>query len=105
MSGTRTISEPQAQLQARTIQVRLMRAELRPGRRWNWCGKRGWWLHCCLLNDQDGTWGLRRFVATVSEACTFLNIQQDDWEWQKVVSRPASNKSSQQQDYVPFLMF
>ncbi len=92
-------------LQARTIQQRLLRAELRAGRRWNWCGNRGWWLHCSLLHEQDGAFHMRRFVATVSEACTLLNIHEDDWTRQQVLPQEAYDKQSQQQEYVPFLMF
>jgi len=92
-------------LQASTIQQRLLRAELRAGRRWNWCGKRGWWLQCSLLHEQDGAFHMRRFVATVSEACTLLNIHEDDWTWQQVLPQEACDKQSQQQEYVPFLMF
>ena len=55
--------------------------------------------------SEDGTWHLRRFVATVSEACTFLNIQEEAWTWQEGALKPAGDKSSQQQVYVPFLMF
>ena len=92
-------------LQAKTIQLRLLRAELRTGRRWNWWGKRGWWLHCSLLHEQDGACHMRRFVATVSEASAFLNIHEDDWTWHPVVPQEACDKQSQQQKYVPFLMF
>lgn len=105
MLDARTNSVPRARLQAKTIQPRLLRAELRAGRRWNWCGTRGWWLHCCLLQEQGGTWHLRRFVTTLAQACTFLNIQEEDWTWQEVAPKPAGDKSSQQQAYVPFLMF
>lgn len=87
------------------IQSRLLRAELRPGRRWNWCGKRGWLLYCSLLNERGDAWHLCRFVATVSEACAFLDIQEDSWDWQPVAPKPVCDKSSQQQASVPFLMF
>lgn len=102
MSGTTTMSRPRVQLQARTLQPRLLRFELRAGRRWTWCGKWGWWLHCSLLNEQDRIWHTRWFVATVAEACAFLNIQKDDWNWQEVAPKPACDK---QQEYIPFLMF
>ena len=92
-------------LQAKTIQQRLLRAELRAGRRWNWCGKRGWWLHCSLLHEQDGTFHMRRFVPTVSEGCTLLNIHEEDWIWQSVLPQETCDKQSQQHEYVPFLMF
>ena len=100
MLDVRTTSLPQARLQARTIQPKLLCADLRAGRRWHWWGRRGWWLHCALVNAQGQTWHLRRFVAAVSEACAFLNIQQEDWTWQGVAPGP-----DQQQEYVPFLMF
>jgi hypothetical protein len=48
---------------------------------------------------------MRRFVATLSEACTLLNIHEDDWTWQPVALKAACDKPSQQQAYVPFLMF
>jgi len=102
MSDAKPNSAPLAAVHAKMIQPRLLRAELRAGRRWTWCGKRGWWLHCSLLNEQDDTWRLCRFVATVSEACTFLNIQEEDWTWQEGAPKPADEK---QQTHVPFLMF
>ncbi len=105
MSDARTNSVPLALLQAKTIQPRLLRAELCAGRRWKWCGKRGWWLHCSLLHEQAGTWYMRRFVATLSEACALLNIYEDDWTWQPVLPQEACDKQSQQQENVPFLMF
>jgi len=105
MLGARTNCVPRARLLAKTIQPMLLRVDLRAGRRWHWCGKRGWWLHCCLLQEQGSTWHLRRFVATVPEACTFLNIQEEDWTWQEVAPEPACGNPSQQQAYVPFLMF
>jgi len=91
--------------QGKTIQLRLLRAELRAGPRWRWFGKRGWWLHCSLFHEQDGTLHIRRFVTTLSEACTMLNIHQDDWTWLPMLSQEACDKQSQQQEYVPFLMF
>lgn len=105
MSDAKTNSMPLALLQARTIQQRLLRAELRAGRRWNWCGKRGWWLRCSFSHEQSGTWHMRRFVATLSEACMFLNIQEDDWIWQPVTPQEEGDKPSQPQEYMPFLMF
>jgi hypothetical protein len=105
MLDAKTNSMPWVRLQAKTIQPRLLRAELHAGRRWNWCGKRGWWLHCSLLNEQDGTWHLHRFVTTLTEACTFLNIQEEDWTWQAVAPKPADDRLSRQQTYLPFLMF
>jgi len=92
-------------LQAKTIQLRLLRAELHEDRRWKWCGKRGWWLHCSLLHEQGGALHLRRFVATVSEACAMLNIHEDDWTWLPALPQEAGEKQSKQQEYVPFLMF
>jgi hypothetical protein len=105
MSDVKTNSVPPALLQAKTIQQRLLHAELRAGRRWNWCGKRGWWLLCSLLHEQCGAWHMCRFVATVSEACALLNIQEEDWTWQPVVPKTACDRQSQQPEYVPFLMF
>jgi hypothetical protein len=92
-------------LHAKTIQVRLVRAELRAGRRWKWWGRRGWWLHCSLLHGQPVTWHICRFVATLAEACALLNIQEDDWTWQAASPEEVRDKESQQKKYVPFLMF
>ena len=105
MSDARTNSVPLALLQAKMIQPMPLRAELRAGRRWNWCGKWGWWLHCSLLHEQAGTWYMRRFVATLSEVCTLLNIHEDDWTWQTALLQEACDKQSQQQAHVPFLMY
>jgi hypothetical protein len=103
MSEARTQSKP-AELHAKTIQVRPVRAELYAGRRWKWWGKRGWWLHCSLLHEQGGTWHIRRFVATLGEACALLYIQEDDWAWQAAPPREAPEKEPKQ-EYIPFLMF
>ena len=50
-------------------------------------------------------WHLSRFVATVSEACALLHIQEDDWNWQKVAPEEALDKESQRQECVPLRMF
>jgi hypothetical protein len=105
MFDSKTNSEPAVPLQAKTIQLRPVRTELRAGRRWKWCGNRGWWLYCSLLHEQSGAWQVRRFVATLSEASSLLNVHEDDWTWQPVSAEKASDKESQQQEYVPFLMF
>ena len=105
MSEAKTKHMPLAHLQAKTVQPRLLRAELRASRRWNWFGKQGWWLHCSLLNTHNGPWHMRRFVATLPEACTILGIHEDDWTWQEVAPKATCDRPSQQQAYVPFLMF
>jgi hypothetical protein len=74
----------EALLYDETIKQRRLRAELRPGRRWIWWGKRGWWLRCFLLHDQHESWHRHRFVTTVAEACTWLHVQADDWTWRPV---------------------
>jgi hypothetical protein len=104
MSDSRTHGKPTA-LQAKTIQVRPVRAELRAGRRWKWWGKRGWWLRCSLLHERKGMWRARHFVATFAEACVLLNAHEDDWIWQPVSPEEAGDREPQQQEYVPFLMF
>ncbi len=104
MSESRAWSK-HAELHAKTIQVRPVRAELYAGRRWKWWGKRGWWLHCSLLHEQSSTWHARRFVATLSEACALLRVQEDDWSWQAVSPEEALDKDSQRQEYIPFMMF
>ena len=105
MSDSRINGKPVAQLQAKTIQLRPVRAELRSGRRWKWCGKRGWWLYCSLLHEQQGIYHIRRFVATFYEACALLNIHEDDWTWQQASPEETNDRESQQQEYIPFLMF
>ena len=84
MSDTKTTNVPLALLYDKTIKHRRLCAELRPGRRWTWRGKRGWWLHCFPLHEQDGSWHKRRFVATLADACTLLHVHADDWTWQPV---------------------
>jgi hypothetical protein len=104
MFDSRTNSKPAVPLRAKTLQLRPVGAELRAGRRWKWWGKRGWWLHCSLLHEQSGTWQIRRFAATLSEACALLNVYEDDWTWQPESVEEVSDKESQQKEYVPFLM-
>jgi hypothetical protein len=104
MSDSRAHGKPTAR-QAKTIQVRSVRAELRAGRRWKWWGKQGWWLHCSLLHEQKGMWRVRHFVATFAEACVLLNVHEDDWTWQPVSPEEADAREPQQQGYAPFLMF
>ena len=94
-----------AALRAKTIQMRPMRAELHTGRRWKWCGRWGWWLHCTLLHEQRGIWDVRRFVTNLDEACALLNIDADDWTWQPVLTEEVGDKESLWREYTPFLMF
>lgn len=98
-------SVPLARLQAKTIQSRVLRAALCPGRRWTWCGKRGWWLHCWLLDEQEGTWHTRRFVASVAEACAMLHIHEEDWTWQPAVLKEAYDQPPEPQASGVFPLF
>jgi len=102
MSDTKTTNVPLALLYDTTIKQRRLCAELRPGRRWTWLGKRGWWLRCFPLHEQGGSWHKRRFVATLAEACTLLHVHTDDWTWQPVARSELCDQESKQPSSVLF---
>jgi hypothetical protein len=105
MSGTKITNVPLARLYDTTIQPQFLRAELRPGRRWIWWGKRGWWLRRFLLNVQDGSWHKRSFVATVAEACRLLQVQEEDWTWRPAVLKESWDQPPEPQAPGVFPMF
>ncbi len=83
--------------------------EARRGRRWRWCGRKGWWVHLYLFRG----WHVKKFVSTLAEAGVFLKYDPDELPWleserqppkRSEPAQPAPSPSSRWNS-VPFSLF
>ena len=92
----------------RTLAVTIrppVQIEARRGRRWGWCGRKGWWVHFYLFRG----WHVKKFVLTLAEASVFLTYDPDELPWlekspQKSTHGDAGRQSPTRWSSVPFLL-
>lgn len=82
-----------------------VQVEARRGRRWGWCGRKGWWVHLYLFRN----WHVKKFVSTLAEAGVFLKYDPEELPWlekerqKSTRSEPGQPISSSRWSGMPFV--